>query len=89
VVAAAGSEAHFPQLEVGEELVPFLGCEVAVFLAWALGSAAGDERPVVRDHVLGVDRCVSHRRVHSGVAADPAMCGGRPERMASVTKILV
>jgi hypothetical protein len=43
VVAAACSEGYFAQLEVGEEVLPLPGCEVAVFLAWPLGPAAGDE----------------------------------------------
>ena len=70
VVAAACPESHFPQFEVGEELIPFLGGEIAVFLAGPLGPAACDERPMVRDHILGVDRGVSHRRVHGGVTAE-------------------
>lgn len=68
------SRPHVPSAtlrnRVGEEVLPLPDCEVAVFLAWPLGPAAGDERPMVRDHVLGVDRGVSHRRVHSGVTAD-------------------
>ncbi|GAA2341797.1 hypothetical protein [Dactylosporangium salmoneum] len=56
VVATAGSESDLPQLEVREELVPFRGGELTVFLAGSLGAAAGDEGPVMRDHVLGVDR---------------------------------
>jgi hypothetical protein len=55
---------------MGEEVLPFLGGEVAIFLTGSLGPAAGDERPMVCDHVLGVDGRVSHRRVHSGMAAD-------------------
>ncbi len=46
---------------VAEEVVPFLGCEVAVFLAGPLGSAAGDEGSMVCDHVLGVDHGATHR----------------------------
>src|SRR6476660_8361082 len=55
-VAAAAAKGDLPQLEVGQEFVPFLGAEVAVFLARPLGSAAGDEGPMMRDHVFGVDR---------------------------------
>jgi hypothetical protein len=58
------------QLEVGEERIPFLRGEIAVLLAGPLGPATGDERPMVRDHVLGVDRGVAHRCVHSRVTAD-------------------
>lgn len=45
VVAAARSESH---------LVPF-GGELAAFFAGSLGTE-GDERPVMRDHVFGIDR---------------------------------
>jgi len=69
-VAAAGSEGYLPQLEVGEELVPFGGGEIAVFFAGSLGAAAGDERPVVGDDVFGVDRGVAHGGVEQGVPAD-------------------
>jgi len=56
MVAVACSESYFLQFEGGEELVPFLGAEFAVFLAGSFGSVAGDECPMVCDHVLGVDR---------------------------------
>jgi hypothetical protein len=55
-VAAAGPEGYLPQLEVGEELVPLGGGEIAVLFAGPLGAAAGDECPVVGDDVFGVDR---------------------------------
>jgi len=55
-VAAAGPQGDLPQLEMGEEFVPFGSGEIAVFFAGPLGPAAGDERPVVGDHVFGVDR---------------------------------
>jgi hypothetical protein len=38
-----------------EELVPFGGGEIAVFFAGPLGPAAGDERPVAVDGLLGID----------------------------------
>jgi hypothetical protein len=69
MVASACPESDFPQLEVGEELVPFLDREVTVLIAGPFGPAARDERPVMRDDVFGVDRGISHRGVHSGVAA--------------------
>jgi hypothetical protein len=47
IIAAAGAKSHLPQLEVSEELVPFLGGKISVFFAGSLGPAAGDERPVV------------------------------------------
>ena len=56
VVASADPEGDLPQLEVGEEFIPFGGAELAVFFAGPFGSAAGDESPMVGDHVLGVDR---------------------------------
>ena len=68
VVAAASSEGNLPQFEVGEELVPFGGGEFAVFLPGPLGAASGDEGPVVRDYILGVDRSVSHGCVHCAMA---------------------
>ena len=53
VVTAADAEGDLPQLEVGEELVPFLVGELTVFLAGPVGPAAGDERPVVGDPSSG------------------------------------
>ena len=41
---------------MGQELVPFANGEITVFFAGPLGPPAGDERPVVGDHVFGVDR---------------------------------
>jgi hypothetical protein len=41
---------------VGEEFFPLASGEVPVFLAGASGAAAGDERPVAGDDVVGVDR---------------------------------
>src|SRR5712691_59949 len=70
VVTAADPEGDLAQLEVGQELVPFGNGELPVFFAGPFGPAAGDERPVVGDHVLGVDRGVPHRGVKNGVAAD-------------------
>ena len=69
-VAAAGLQGDFPQLEVGEELVPFGGGEVTVFFAGPLGAAAGDERPRVGDDAFGVDRGLAHGGVQQGVPAD-------------------
>lgn len=52
VVATTGSEGHFPQFEVGEELVPCGGGELTVFFAGSLGATTGDERPGgVRSHL--------------------------------------
>jgi hypothetical protein len=70
VVTAADAESDLPQLEVGQELLPLRCGKVAVFLAGPFGPAAGDERAMVSDHVLGVDRGVAHRGVQDGVAAD-------------------
>src|SRR5216683_7529886 len=70
VVTAADAEGDLAQLEVRQELVPFGNGELPVFFAGPFGPAAGDERPVVGDHVLGVDRGVPHRGVENGVAAD-------------------
>ena len=70
VVAAADPERDLAQLEVGQEFVPFCSGELTVFFAGPLGPAAGDERPVVGDHVFGVDRGIAHGGVQDGVAAD-------------------
>jgi hypothetical protein len=69
-VAAAGPQGDLAQLEVREELVPFGGGEITVLFAGPLGAAAGDERPVMGDHVFGVDRGVAHGGVQQGVPAD-------------------
>ena len=53
MVAAACPKSNFSQLEMGEECIPFLGSEIAVLLAGPLGPAAGDERPMMRDHIFG------------------------------------
>lgn len=70
MVAAACPESNFPQLEMGEERIPLLGGDIAVLLAGPLGPAAGDERPMVRDHIFRVDRRVTHRCVHGRMPAD-------------------
>ena len=56
VVARADAERDLAEFEVGDELVPFLRREVAVFLAGSELPTTGDVGPVVRDDVLGVDR---------------------------------
>jgi hypothetical protein len=73
-----------------EELVPFGGGEFTVFFTRLLGPAAGDERPMMGDHVFGVDRLwrspwwypAGHARRFS------RRCAGAARRRASVTKIL-
>lgn len=70
MVATTGSEGHFPQFEVGEELVPFGGGKLPVFLAGPLSATTGDERPVVCDHVLRANGSVSHGCVYCGMVAD-------------------
>jgi hypothetical protein len=55
-VTSADAEFELPQFEVAQELLPLLWGEVAIFGAWPKGPPAGNERPVVRDHVVGVDR---------------------------------
>src|SRR5260370_10289378 len=70
VVTAGDSEGDLAQLEVGQELGPFGSGELTVFVAGPFGPAAGDKRPVVGDHVLGVDRRIPHRGIENGVAAD-------------------
>ncbi|MEE1803498.1 hypothetical protein PUR57_33345 [Streptomyces sp. JV176] len=46
-VACADAEGDFPQLEVGEEVLPFLRGGFAVLLAGPQRPAAGDEGPVL------------------------------------------
>jgi len=55
---------------VAEELVPFGVGRGAVFLAGAQFAAAGDERPVAVDDLLGVDGLVAHGGVDVGVSGD-------------------
>src|SRR4029077_14950433 len=55
-VAGAGAQGDLAQLEVAEELVPFLRREVAVFLCRSQPASARDEGPMVGDDVLRVDR---------------------------------
>jgi hypothetical protein len=56
IVTAADAERDFPELEMGQKLVPFANGEVTVFFAGPLGPAAGDERPMVGNYVFGIDR---------------------------------
>ena len=56
--------------EVAEELVPFLVGRGAVFLAGAQRAAAGDERPVPVDDLVGVDGLVAHGGVDVAVPGD-------------------
>ena len=84
IVTAADAERDFPELEMGQEFVPFASGEITVFFAGPLGPAAGDERPVVGDHVFGVDRGISHGGVQQRRArrssrrcAAAARTGGR------------
>src|ERR1035438_1416759 len=55
-VTAAGPQRNFPQLEMREELVPFGSGQITVLFTRPLGPAAGDKRPMMGDHVFGVDR---------------------------------
>ena len=55
VGAPAGAESDLAAFEVPEELVPFLVGGGAVFVVGPQRPAAGDERPVSVDRLLGVD----------------------------------
>ncbi|MFY4716955.1 hypothetical protein [Streptomyces sp. LaBMicrA B280] len=55
-VTCADAEGDLPQLEVGQEVLPFLRGGLAVLLPGSQRPAAGDEGPVVVDDVLGIDR---------------------------------
>src|SRR6476646_3247464 len=69
-VAAAAAKGDLPQLEMGQKFVPFLGAEVAVFLARPFRPATGDEGPMMGDHVVGVDRGVPHGGVQLLMTTD-------------------
>ena len=53
---SAGAQGDFSVFEMAEELLPFLLCRGAVFLAGPQRPSAGDERPVAVDGLLGIDR---------------------------------
>src|SRR5271165_1031675 len=52
---SAGAQGDFSAFEMAEELLPFLFCRGAVFLAGPQRPSAGDERPVAIDDFFGVD----------------------------------
>src|SRR5664280_2272562 len=52
---AAGAQGDLSAFEVAEELLPFLFCWGAVFLAGPQRPPAGDERAVAVDDFFGVD----------------------------------
>lgn len=56
--------------EVAEELLPFQLGRDPVLGAGAQRSAAGDERPVPVDHLVGVDGLVTHGGVDVAVSGD-------------------
>jgi hypothetical protein len=53
--AAAGADGDLAALEVAEELLPFLVGRDAVFVGGPHGAAAGEERQVGLDGLVGVD----------------------------------
>src|SRR5664279_5772809 len=67
---AAGAQGDLSAFEVAEELLPFLFCWGAVFLAGPQRPPAGDERAVAVDDFFGVDGLVAHRDVDVAVAGD-------------------
>ena len=56
VGTAAGAEGDLAAFEVAEEFVPFLVGRLPVFLTRSECSAAGDERAVPVDDLVGVER---------------------------------
>ena len=70
VGAAAGAQGELAAFEVAEEFLPFLLGRHPVFLAGAQRSAAGDERAVPVDHLVGVDGLVAHGGVDVAVSGD-------------------
>src|SRR2546430_3258322 len=68
--SGAGTDGHFSSLEVRQEGFPFVVGWRAVFLAWAHGAAAGDERAVRVDRLGGVDSFVAHRGGDVRVSTD-------------------
>src|SRR5262249_44717262 len=70
VGAAAQSCGDLSALEVPEELLPFLVCGDAIFVAWAQASAPGQEGQVGLDSLLGVDGLVAECDVDVAVSCD-------------------
>src|SRR6478609_4903944 len=70
VGAAAVADGDLAVFEVADELGPFLVGRGAVFLGRAQCAAAGDVCAVPVDHLVGVDRLVSHGGVDVAVAGD-------------------
>src|SRR6478672_11027878 len=70
VGAAAVADGDLAVFEVADELGPFLVGRGAVFLGGAQCAAAGDVCAVAVDHLVGVDRLVSHGGVDVAVAGD-------------------
>jgi len=71
--AGAGAEFDAPSGEVLFEPGPFGVGRFAVFLAWPLSAAPGDECAVVPEHVILVDRGVALGRGEIAVTED--LCG--------------
>ncbi|MFF3674648.1 hypothetical protein ACFYYS_11750 [Streptomyces sp. NPDC002120] len=88
-VACAEAQGDLPQLEVGQEVLPFLRGGLAVLLTGPQRPAAGDEGPVVVDDVLGMDRGMAGSRADRPVAADAGGdMRGQAGAEALLTKIL-
>ena len=69
VGAAAGAEGDLSAFEVAEEFVPFLSVGAGIPRRVA-GPAAGDERAVPVDDLVGVDGLVAHGGVDVAVSGD-------------------
>src|SRR6478735_1937191 len=67
---AAGAQGDLSAFEMAEELLPFLFCRGAVFLAGPQRPSSGDEGAVTVDDFFGVDGLVAHRDVDVAVARD-------------------
>jgi hypothetical protein len=70
VGSPAVAERDLAAFEVAEEFLPLLLGGAAVLLAGTQFPAAGDERPVPVDGLLGVDRLIAHGRVDVAVSQD-------------------
>jgi hypothetical protein len=68
--ASAGADGHLAAFEVAEELGPLVVGRDAVFLAGAQGSAAGEERQVGLDGLVGVNGLIAHSDVDVAVPGD-------------------
>ena len=81
VGAAAVTDRDLAVFEVADELVPFLIGWCPVFLAGALRAAAGEESPMLVDHLLRVDGLVTQGRGYRLLCVTDSRCNLSTRRM--------